>query len=188
MSGVPVLLREVVLRDKPAALRSISPKATVPVLHLPDGGVVEQSLDIMRWALERHDPEGWQRAGEEDRVQALIERNDGAFKAALDHYKYAERHPQRSAAAWRDDAISLLQPLESALAQSRFLLRDTPSLADMALMPFVRQFAGVDPAWFATAPLPQLRGWLAGLVATPLFESVMGRVPAWRPGDDDIVF
>ena len=187
-AGVPVVLREVVLRDKPAALLEISPKATVPVLQRPDGGVLEQSLDIMRWALAASDPQGWLRAGEDADVRLLTALNDGPFKQALDRYKYAPRHPERPAHAWRDDGVALmLAPLNARLAAHRFLLRDTPSLADMALLPFVRQFAAVDTAWFAGAPLAPLRAWLQALTATPLFESVMVRHPAWRPGDDAVL-
>ena len=187
-AGVPVVLREVVLRDKPAALLDISPKATVPVLQRPDGGVLEQSLDIMRWALAASDPQGWLRADEDADVHLLTALNDGAFKQALDRYKYAPRHPERPAHAWRDDGVALmLAPLNARLATRRFLLRDTPSLADMALLPFVRQFAAVDPAWFDGAPLAPLRAWLGALTATPLFESVMVRHPPWRPGDDAVL-
>ncbi|WP_229722741.1 glutathione S-transferase [Xylophilus rhododendri] len=188
-AGVTVALREVALRDKPAELLALSPKATVPVLRLADGRVLEQSLDIMRWALARHDPQGWLRADEDDEVAALIALNDGPFKQALDRYKYASRHPQRPAEAWRDEAVALLlAPLEARLAAHRCLLRDTPSLADMALLPFVRQFAGVDAAWFDGGPLPRLGDWLRRLTATPLFETVMTRFNPWRPGDPERLF
>jgi UPF0176 protein len=188
-SGVVVALREVVLRDKPAALLAASPKATVPVLQLPDGSVLEQSLDIMQWALGRHDPEGWLRAEERSTTQALIDLNDGAFKQLLDRYKYAPRHPERPALAYRDEAAALLlAPLNERLAQHRFLFRETPSLADMAIVPFVRQFASVDNAWFDEAPLPHLRRWMTGIVGSPLFESVMPKFAAWQPTDPDIVF
>jgi UPF0176 protein len=188
-SGVEVGLREVVLRDKPAALVAASPKATVPVLQLPDGAVLDQSLDIMRWALARHDPQGWIRTDEQDTVRALIALNDGPFKQALDRYKYAPRHPERPAHAYRDEGVEiLLAPLNARLAQQRFLLRDTPSLADMALLPFVRQFAAVDTAWFDGAPLARLRDWTIALAASRLFDSVMTRFPAWRLGDADTLF
>lgn len=188
-SGLQVALREVVLRDKPAALVALSPKATVPVLQLPDGRVLEQSLDIMRWALAAHDPQGWVRPDEAAATQALVERNDGVFKQSLDRYKYASRHPEKTAAAWRDEGVGqLLAPLEDRLAHHRFLLRDAPSLADMALLPFVRQFAGVDEAWFDTAALPRLRDWKRHLTTTPLFESVMHKYAPWSPGDAEVAF
>ena len=182
-------LREVVLRNKPAALIEASPKATVPVLQLPDGSVLEQSLDIMRWALRAHDPQGWLRPEEHDEVQALIDLNDGLFKQALDRYKYARRHPERAAHADRDEAVALmLAPLSARLARRRFLLRDTPSLADMAILPFVRQFAAVDERWFDSAPFAQVQAWMNGLLASSLFVSVMGKHAAWQPGDDALVF
>ena len=187
-AGLSVVLREVALRDKPAALLELSPKATVPVLRLPDGQVLEQSLDIMHWALAASDPQDWRRADEREAVLALTTLNDGPFKQALDRYKYAPRHPERPAQAWRDDAVALmLAPLNARLAAHRFLLRDTPSLADIALVPFVRQFAAVDAAWFDGAPLAPLRAWLRALTGSPLFESVMVRHPTWRAGDDDVL-
>ena len=188
-SGVAVALREVVLRAKPAALIAISPKATVPVLQLPDGRVLEQSIDIMRWALALNDPQGWLHDAEQAEVQALVDLNDGPFKQSLDCYKYASRHPEKTAEAWRDQGIDqLLSPLETRLSRHRFLLRDTPSLADMALLPFVRQFAGVDEAWFDTCALPRLRDWKQQLTAAPLFDSVMQKYDAWQAGDAELVF
>jgi glutathione S-transferase len=189
VAGVAVALREVVLRDKPAALVAASPKATVPVLQLPDGRVLEQSLDIMHWALAMHDPRGWLRADERDDVQALIALNDGPFKQALDRYKYAPRHPQHPAQVYRDEAVALmLAPLNARIARHRFLLRDTPSLADMAIVPFVRQFAAVDASWFDGAPFAPLRAWMRDLATAPLFDAVMTRFDAWRPGDPDVLF
>lgn len=188
-SGISVVLREIVLRDKPAELIEVSPKATVPVLLRPDATVLEQSLDIMRWALARDDPHGWLRVDETDDVQALIDLNDGAFKQLLDRYKYASRHPERSAADYRDEAIALmLSPLNDRLARHRHLLRNTASLADMAIVPFVRQFASVNSGWFASAPLPHLQAWLAEITSSPLFDSVMAKFAPWRPGDEPVVF
>jgi glutathione S-transferase len=188
-SGVKVEWREVVLRAKPAEMLAISPKGTVPVLQLPDGQVLEQSLDIMRWALHQHDPLGWLSAAPEARVQAWTDLNDGPFKALLDRYKYPERHPERSAAEWRDEAVALmLKPMDTALQGHAQLLADAASLADMALLPFVRQFAQVDAAWFEQAPLPHLQGWLAAHLASPLFESVMGKLAPWSPDQAPVVF
>ena len=188
-AGIVVALREVVLRDKPAAFVAASPKATVPVLQLPDGRVLEQSLDIMRWALSTNDPQGWLRDSECGDVEALVALVDGPFKRALDRYKYAPRHPERPAPAYRDEAVDvLLAPLELRLRTHRFLLRDTPSLADIATLPFVRQFAGVDAAWFDAAPLPRLRAWASAWTALPLFDAAMVKVAPWRPGDADVPF
>ena len=189
VSGVRVALREVVLRNKPAALLHASAKATVPVLQLPDGRVLEQSLEIMRWALEQHDPQRWIGLQDQEEALELIALNDGLFKQALDRYKYASRHPERPMHAWRVEAVELmLAPLNTRLADRSFLLRDTPSLADMAIAPFVRQFAAVDPGWFDTAPLEPLRTWMDRIVSSELFDSVMSRFAAWQPGDPEIIF
>ena len=187
VSGVRVALREVVLRDKPAALLLASAKATVPVLQLPDGRVLEQSLEIMHWALEQHDPQRWLCHQEQEQAHALIALNDGRFKQALDRYKYASRHPERPPHLWRDEAVDLmLSPLNARLAGRLFLLRDTPSLVDMAIAPFVRQFAAVDPGWFDSVPLGPLQAWTKRIVSSELFDSVMSKVTAWQPGNAEI--
>ncbi|WP_323003318.1 glutathione S-transferase [Denitromonas sp.] len=180
-AGVVVALREVVLRDKPAHLLEISPKGTVPVLRLPDGRVLEESLDIMLWALRQNDPDGWLTAGDGAEQAALISRNDVDFKPLLDRYKYAERFPEKPAVAWRKAAIAAhLADLETRLTGQAYLFGDTPSLADAALLPFVRQFAAVDPAWFDAAPLPALRRWLNAWLDSPLFAAVMVRHRTWQ--------
>lgn len=187
-----VELREVALRAKPAELLALSPKATVPVLQLSDGQVLEQSLDIMRWALARHDPEGWLTAGDAAEQAALIALNDGPFKRLLDAYKYPQRQPAgEGGAPARDAALALLLlPLERALQARGFALADRPGLADMALLPFVRQFAQVDAAWFEQeASLPRLRAWLRALTGTPLFDAVMApRWAPWLPGQEPVFF
>jgi len=187
VSGVSVALREVALRRKPAALVEASPKGTVPVLQMQGGIVLDQSLDIMHWALHIHDPDGWIRTGDLEDVQALVDLNDGPFKQALDRYKYAPYDAVRSAHTHRDDGVALMvSPLNDRLAKSRFLLRDTPSLADMAIVPFVRQFAAVDAAWFDSMPFTPLRAWLQHITGSRLFVSVMSRHMPWRPGDPDV--
>jgi glutathione S-transferase len=191
-AGIRVELREVVLRDKPQALRAASPKATVPVLVLPDGAVIEQSFEIMQWALALRDPRGWcadDGPGEAAEVRALVDANDGDFKPLLDRYKYAGRHPERPAAGWRDEAVALwLAPLDARIARHGAVLRRTSSLADAALMPFVRQFAEVDRGWFDAAPLEALRRWLDDWCASDLFTAVMPKFEPWRPGAVPVVF
>lgn len=173
---IPIDLVEVALRDKPAAMLALSPKGTVPVLHLPDGQVLDQSLDIMCWALDQHDPQGWLATAARAEMQTLIDLNDGPFKQLLDRYKYAERHPERPRNAYRDEAVALLlAPLNAALAQHAGLVGDQFGLADMAIAPFVRQFAQVDAAWFETAPLQPLRQWLHQVVEGELFRAVMAK-------------
>ncbi|UVO51139.1 glutathione S-transferase [Sphingomonas sp. SUN019] len=169
---------EVALRDKPADMIAASPKATVPVLVLSDGQVIDESLDIMRWALARNDPEDWL-AGDED---ALIDTFDTRFKHHLDRYKYAERH-DADPAEHRAACFALLQLLEDRLTAAENLSRATRSLGDIAIMPFVRQFAAVDHTWFDGQPIPRTKCWLARHIASPLFERAMARVPRWVPGD-----
>lgn len=186
---VPVELREVVLRSKPEAMLAISPKGTVPVLQLPTGQVIEQSLEIMHWALQQADPDGWLKHADDHATTALIACNDGPFKVLLDRYKYPERHPAQSASAHRQEAVDVfIAELERRLSAHPCLLGKQASLADMAIVPFIRQFAQVDADWFAQAPFPHLRHWLHRLVTSPLFESAMGKHPAWQVGDTATVF
>lgn len=176
VSGVRYELREVKLSDKPAAMLALSPKATVPVLHLADGRVIDESLNIMRWALAAHDPEAW--LSRDD--PALIAANDGGFKHDLDRYKYPERHGS-DARAHRESGLTFLAVLERRLAVERHLCGAQRGLADAAILPFVRQFAGVDPAWFAHQPLAGVQTWLAGHLESDLFAAIMTLRPRWVP-------
>ena len=181
-SGVPVQQQEVALRHKPPEMLALSPKGTVPVLHTADGRVIDQSLDIMRWALQQHDPRGWLDQADAPESLALIGLNDGPFKQALDRYKYPERHPDQPAAHWRKQGVAtLLADLDQRLQAHPQLLGDRVGLVDMALLPFVRQFAKVDEAWFDQAPLPALRQWLHQHLSDPLFESVMQKPESPHP-------
>ncbi len=184
VSGVKVELREVALRDKPAELGEVSPKATVPVLVLQNGAVIDESLDIMRWALGHSDPEGW--LLRDDAV--LIAVNDGPFKKALDGYKYPDRVGAADGLAGRAQALVHLVALDDRLARNRFLHGPTCGLSDIALFPFVRQFAAVDQAWFGNQPLQALQAWLNELTRSALFDSIMQRYPQWRAGDDPTIF
>lgn len=181
-AGVTCELREVVLAHKPQALRAASAKATVPVLVLPDGRVLDQSLDIMLWALRGNDPESWLLPGEGglDAMLALIADCDGGFKRHLDGYKYPERgNSGIPAADHRLQAVAYLQQLETRLHAAPWLFGHHAALADMAIFPFVRQFAHVDRAWFAAQPWPRLQAWLDGLLASGRFAQVMLRPPTW---------
>jgi glutathione S-transferase len=187
-SGVPVEHREILLRDKPAELLAASPKGTVPVLVLPDGQVLEQSLDIMHWALRQHDPQAWL-SPDSATMAALIAANDGPFKHSLDRYKYPNRYadehggPEAAfAAAHRGLAASQLMALDARLEQTPWLCGPHASLADMAVLPFVRQFAHTDPAWFAAQAWPQLQRWLAHFEASALYACVMDKHPPWQAG------
>ncbi len=177
-AGIALEIREIVLKAKPAEMLKVSPKATVPVLVLVDGTVIEQSLDIMLWALQQQDTEGWLNA-DDNLMQQLIADNDGAFKQALDKYKYAIRFPEQSAEVYRAQGEVFLSKLETLLSRSRYLLSNQISLADIAIFPFIRQFSGVDSAWYEAAPYPQLKVWLKTLIESELFISIMQKQPAY---------
>lgn len=189
VSDIQCELREVVLRDKPAALLAVSPKGTVPVLVLPDQ-VLEHSLDIMLWALRHHDPEGWLQpaAGSLPDMLGLIAQCDGDFKHHLDRYKYPERYPGESAGAHREAGARFLEQLEARLADGLYLFGPHPSLADRAIAPFVRQFAHTDTAWFAGQPWPALQRWLRTFLDSALFARVMTKYPQWHSGAEAVRF
>lgn len=181
-SGVPVRVREVVLREKPPEMRAASPKGTVPVLVLTDGRVIDESLDVMHWALAQNDPEGWLSADAAETAR-LIQQNDGPFKRALDRYKYPERHAEPKGAA-RDAGMEILATLSVRIETNGGQLFGTsPTLADFAIFPFVRQFAATDADfWTAEAP-GALQRWLAGHVENPRFAAIMAKLPRWKAGD-----
>lgn len=178
VAEIAVELREIVLRDKPAHMLQVSPKGTVPVLVLQTGEVIEQSLDIIFWALQQRDPQDWLDA-DFGKMQALITENDTHFKQALDRYKYPERYPQLTQIHYRQQGEIFLQRLEGLLNQHVYLLKDTASLADMAIFPFIRQFAAVDCTWYESSNYPKLQNWLNALVNADLFERVMKKQPTY---------
>lgn len=175
VSETAVEHREVKLRHKPAEMLAASPKGTVPVLVLPDGTVIDESLDIMRWALAGNDPENWL-AGDDP---ALIAANDGAFKHHLDRYKYPERYAA-DAVDHRAAALAILQGLEARPGEHAYLTGARFGLADAAILPFVRQFAAVDRDWFAAQDLARVQGWLEALLGSALFARVMVVREPWR--------
>jgi len=170
-SGVPVDIVEVSLKAKPAEMLAISPKGTVPVLDA-GGRVIDESLEIMRWALAQHDPQGWLLDGD-SRIAELIEANDQGFKVHLNRYKYAERYPEQPMEVYRAEGALFLRRLDELLTDHDYLLTDHPSLADIALLPFVRQFAHVDREWFAQTPYVRLQAWLQRFLESELFTSIM---------------
>lgn len=190
VSGQVCELREVVLKNKPQALLQASPKGTVPVLVLPSGQVLEQSLDIMLWALAQQDPGGWLTPAEGTRADmlALIAECDGPFKHALDRCKYPNRYPDADTAAARATATAWLSALDTRLSSRPHLFGTHATLADMAIAPFVRQFAGMDAVWWQAQPWPHLQAWLAQWQASPLLERVMHKLPAWIDGTPGVEF
>ena len=181
VSGVNYAHREVSLKAKPAEMLAISPKATVPVFQCDNGTVLEESLEIMHWALSIHDPEHWLPQSHHESVQTadLIATNDGPFKAHLDKYKYAVRYPEASEADYRAMNISVLADLEDRLRARPYLVADRLTLADMALFPFVRQFAHVDRDWFYAQPWPRLQAWLQAHLASERFKQILQKHPFW---------
>ena len=189
-SGTQVELREVVLADKPENMLQISPKGTVPVLQLTDGMVLEESLDIMYWALSQNDPDGWLSKDPVflENTNRLIEANDGPFKKHLDLYKYSARFPEYPAEYYRDQANNYLSALNTQLMESGYFFGDKPTLADMAIFPFIRQFAFVDKHWFDNSQYSSLQLWLESLLKMDLFNEVMQKYSKWKPGDMVTVF
>jgi glutathione S-transferase len=184
VAGQSYELREVVLANKPAALLQASPKGTVPVWVQPDGQVLEQSLDIMLWALSQNDPLHWLPPSGAPREAALARINlcDGPFKFNLDRYKYPHRYQLASGETHRTQGAEFLAELNTTLTAQTYLHGLHFGLLDAAMAPFVRQFAHTDAAWFASQPWPALQQWLARFEGSALFESVMHKHAAWVPG------
>jgi len=172
-SGVPVRIVEVSLKAKPAEMLALSPKGTVPVLSV-DGRVIEESLEIMQWALAQHDPDNWLLQGD-PAILALIAENDQHFKYYLNRYKYAERYPEQPMEHYRAGGEVFLQKLEGLLAERDYLVANHLTLADAALAPFVRQYAHVDRVWFAGTSYKRLQVWLERFLTSPLFMAVMAK-------------
>jgi glutathione S-transferase len=186
-AGVAFDAHEIVLRDKPADMLALSPKGTVPVMLLPDGRVIDESLEIMRWAFEGRDEAGWWDRGNTPANQALIALNDGPFKQHLDRYKYPERFggAQQVSARFeeRDAALAcLLAPLDKRLSEGAFLGGVQPCAADLALFPFVRQFRAVDEAWFDALPLEATQHWLQDWLQGAQFAAAMKKLKAGDRG------
>ena len=186
ISGQAVKLREVVLRDKPPEMIEVSPKATVPVLVLEDGAVIDESLAIMDWALATNDPDGWLENREASK--ALIVEADGKFKTHLDRYKYPSRYDDVDPVEHRTAGLAMLQSWNQRLFERGQLTGSSKALADIAIFPFIRQFANNDRAWFDEQPIPVVHKWLAGHIESELFQSIMPKFPQWKLGDPEPIF
>lgn len=196
-SGIGFQLREILLKDKPKPMLDASPKGTVPVLIVNTESkfgsdhpcmVVDESLDIMLWALTQQDPNGWlpRPAALKDALK-LIERMDTEFKPWLDRYKYFERHPERSQSAYRQEFEVFLSELEKRLTQSSYLSGTNFGFLDAAVAPFIRQFAHVDLEWFEQSPYPNLIQWLNEFKSSELFQCIMKKFPVWQPEDQALL-
>ncbi|MBL4613679.1 MAG: glutathione S-transferase [Magnetovibrio sp.] len=186
VSGQSYALREVLLKDKPAEMLALSAKGTVPVLHLPDGRVIDESLDVMAWALSQNDPQGWLRPNDHE-VAALIKHCDRDFKPHLDRYKYASRYDNADPIVHRAAGEQYLVQLEKRLHDQAHLFGPKACLADIAIAPFVRQFALADWSWFLEVPYPGVQRWLNAFIETHPFSKVMDKFDPWRPKDEEII-
>lgn len=184
-SATQVELREILLRDKAEAFLATSPSATVPCLKVEEQ-VLDESLDVMLWALEQSDPQGWLDMPSDG--HELIAEADGPFKNALDRTKYTTRYKDCDAEEERAKAHEFLHGLDAQIGSKSFLYKDSPSLADMAILPFVRQFAFIDKPRFDAEPWPNLSRWLAGFLDSDLFAQVMPKFPVWQPEDTPTYF
>lgn len=183
-----VELREIILKNKPPQMLAISPKGTVPVLQLLGGEVIEESREIMLWALAQDDPQGLLDAEVIHQANALIDKNDNEFKHWLDRYKYADRYPEMTQEEYRQRGEVFLQVLEKQLAKNHYLMGERISIADIGIMPFVRQFAHVDREVFYSLPYPNLQRWLQHWLAHPVFIQAMTKYKLWQEEDEIVVF
>lgn len=183
-------LREVVLRDKPQEMLAVSPKGTVPVLLDTDGRVIDESIDIMLWALTKHDPEKWliPESGSLAEMLELIAQFDRGFKYHLDRYKYPNRYQDTDGIVHRHEGYLYLERLSQQLSKTKYLFGNRLALADMAIAPFVRQFAHTDLAWFNQQQLPHLHEWLARFVDSEIYNRVMEKYPKWESGTEGVIF
>lgn len=187
MAGITVELREVKLANKPPELAEASPKATVPVLVLGDGEVIDESIAVARWALSQSDPEDWLSGDDAE----LIAQADGPFKHHLDRYKYPNRYEDEEGSGEVDhqaEGLKILERWDARLAKHGQMCGSTRTLADIALFPFIRQFANHNRAWFDAQDLPHLHPWLEAHLASDLFASIMPKFTPWQSGDAPIAF
>ncbi len=189
-SGQTVQLREILLRDKPAAFLATSAKGTVPVLDLRDGTVIEESRDIMMWALGVSDPDGWLDISHKqpDKVKTFLDNVDGPFKNDLDRYKYASRYEVSAAWRHRENGTQFLAELDRSLRATGALSGSSLGLMDFATLPFIRQFRIADPVWFDSQPWPYLHRWLQEFLGSTAFLRVMLKYPPWKEGAKTVCF
>ena len=195
VAGINVEVREISFRDKPRHMLEISPKGTVPVLQLADETVIDESLDVLKWALSQNDPMGWLSLSADQKAQTdqLISENDGDFKKHLDRYKYPDRYLEEFSdnenkedfrSIHKRALLSYLKNLDARLQETKFLIKDQVTLADIALFPFLRQLSKVEPEWFESAGYDHLNKWLDGLMEAPFFTGIMKKYETWSEGAD----
>ena len=181
-------LREVLLRDKPPSMLEYSAKGTVPVLILQDGKVIDESLDVIDWALNLNDPDDWQRSKNKEKTKELIKINDGEFKYHLDRYKYSKRYDNEDPEFHRKKCLKFIESINNELNNSKYIFDDNISYADIVLLPFIRQFRIADIEWFDSLPYDNLKKWLSSFLGSSLLNSIMKKYDLWKEGDKSIVF
>ena len=181
-------LREVLLRDKPPSMLQYSAKGTVPVLILQDGKVIDESLDVIDWALNLNDPDNWQRSKDTKKTKELIKINDGEFKYHLDRYKYSKRYDNEDPELHRKKCLKFIESINNELNNSEYIFDDNISYADIVLLPFIRQFRIADIEWFDSLPYDNLKKWLSSFLNSSLLNSIMKKYDLWKEGDKSIIF
>ena len=187
-SGQKCELREVLLRDKPPSMLEYSPKGTVPVLILQDGYVIDESLDVIDWALNLNDPDDWQRSKDNEKTKELIKINDGEFKYHLDRYKYSKRYDNEDPEFHRKKCLKFIESINNELNNSKYIFDDNISYADIVVLPFIRQFRIADIEWFDSLPYDNLKKWLSSFLDSSLLNAIMKKYDLWQEGDSLIIF
>ena len=188
ISGQKCERREVLLRDKPPSMLEYSAKGTVPVLILQDGKVIDESLDVIDWALNLNDPDDWQRSKDKEKTKELIKINDGEFKYHLDRYKYSKRYDNEDPEFHRKKCLKFIESINNELNNSKYIFDDNISYADIVVLPFIRQFRIADIEWFVSLPYDNLKKWLSSFLGSSLLNSIMKKYDLWKEGDKSIVF
>ena len=181
-------IREVLLRDKPPSMLEYSSKGTVPVLVLQSGEVIDESLDVIDWALNLNDPDNWQRSKDNKKTKELIKINDGEFKHHLDRYKYSKRYDDEDPEFHRKKCLSFIEKVNSELQNSKYIFDDAISYIDISLLPFIRQFRIADNEWFDELPYENVKSWLSNFLNSELLESIMSKHDLWKEGDEVTIF
>jgi glutathione S-transferase len=177
-----IIVRAITLKNKPQDMLNASPKAEVPVLILPNGTVIEQSLDIMIWALAQNDPANLlprDQPAISHQILELIKRGDDEFKHPLEQYRAGKRYHLDTEVYWREQCEMFIQELEQRLTNTGFFVGEQTSIADYAFIPFMRQFGRVDRKWFSQAPYPKFKAWLATQLQSRLYATMMTKHPLW---------
>ena len=188
VSNQKVEFREVLLRDKPQSMLDISLKGTVPVLLMDSGDVIDESLDVIDWALTQNDPLDWSRSKKSKKSELLIEMNDGEFKHHLDRYKYSKRYEDEDPIHHRENCMNFINEIEDQLSVTKFLYDDNLSIVDISILPFIRQFRIADMEWFDDLKKLNTQKWLMAFLDSELFKNIMIKYPQWKDGDEKIFF